>query len=161
MIMIKPAFSNWKEVDEKTALEFATHLYKGMKCSNIIEYINTEKLKGISFTEKELVKKNILKIEKIPKEQVQISKNIINRKKGKYLHEMTKDERKEYELLLNKQCRLEMKIKLEADIMRDLIVCNMMGESSKPYLMELKKIIDDTLNKIAIIEMKKKINRKN
>ena len=48
-----------------------------------------------------------------------------------------------------------MKLKLEADIMRDIIVCNLMKEDARVYLLELKKIIDDTLNKIEVARYEK------
>ena len=71
----------------------------------------------------------------------------------RYLETIT--QRKEYEILLNRTAREEMKLKLEADIMRDIIVCNLMKEDARVYLLELKKIIDDTLNKIEVARYEK------
>ena len=157
MIQIKTRFNGWKEVDEKTALEFATHLYNGTTQKNMLDYINSEKLNGISFTEEQLIHNiNSLKTEIISDKPIQVCReNIKQEKKGKTLDEMTGEERKEYEILLNRTAREEMKLKLEADIMRDIIVCNLMKEDARVYLLELKKIIDDTLNKIEVARYEK------
>ena len=157
MIQIKTRFNGWKEVDEKTALEFATHLYNGATQKNMIDYINSEKLNGISFTEEQLIHNiNSFKTEIISDKPIQVCReNIKQEKKGKTLDEMTGEERKEYEILLNRTAREEMKLKLEADIMRDIIVCDLMKEDARVYLLELKKIIDDTLNKIEVARYEK------
>jgi hypothetical protein len=148
MAQIKTHYSGWKEVEQKIALDYAKHLYNSLTCRNRLNYINTEMLKGISFAEEQLIEKNnTLKIERLPKERMQIYKNI-KQEKGKTLDEMTKEEKKEYELLLNKMAREEMKLKLLADINMNFIICQFTGENPKLYLMELKEIIDDTLNKL-------------
>lgn len=57
MIEIKPIFSDWKTVTEKQALDFARFIFKNimtMLDKEKVEYINKEKIRGISFTEEEL-----------------------------------------------------------------------------------------------------------
>jgi len=58
MIEIKTHFNDWKETDEKTALEYAKFLYNSITTKiNKIDYINNERIKGIRFTEKDLIRK--------------------------------------------------------------------------------------------------------
>ena len=83
MIQIKTCFNGWKEVDEKTALEFATHLYNGATQKNMIDYINSEKLNGILFTEEQLIHNiNSFKTEIISDKPIQVCKEKIKQEKA-------------------------------------------------------------------------------
>lgn len=58
MIQVKTHFYNWKEVDYNTALEYARYLYESITTKSgkeKVDYINNNKLRGISFTEEQLV----------------------------------------------------------------------------------------------------------
>lgn len=54
---------------------------------------------------------------------------------------------KECEIALNKLAREEMKLKLLADIRINFEVCQFTGENPMNYLIELKEIIDEFINR--------------
>lgn len=54
MIEVKPIYGGWKEVTEEQAKEFVLHIIKNqnaIKPSKINEYINKNKLRGITVEE--------------------------------------------------------------------------------------------------------------
>ncbi len=57
-IQVKAIFSGWVEVTREEAIEFARQLYSSittMEGQKLIDYINTEKLKGVKVTRKDLI----------------------------------------------------------------------------------------------------------
>lgn len=65
MIEIKTLFKGWIPVSKERALEYAKKLYYGiktMKEDECVEYINTKKIRGISFTREELENKKVDRI---------------------------------------------------------------------------------------------------
>lgn len=59
MIQIKAIFSDWKEVTKKEALDFARYSFKNITTmqDEEVDYINENKLRGITFTKKEMMGK--------------------------------------------------------------------------------------------------------
>ena len=56
-IEIKPLFDGWKEVTEEQALEYAKTLYKNITTKvddEKVIYINTNRIRGITFTKEQL-----------------------------------------------------------------------------------------------------------
>ena len=54
MIEIKSLFGGWKKVDKETALKYSRHIYSNATAiKDKVSYINSERLKGIKFTEEE------------------------------------------------------------------------------------------------------------
>ena len=53
MIEIKTHFTDWHEVDRRTALRYAALLYNGMNCRGKIKKLHSH-IRGVSFTDKEL-----------------------------------------------------------------------------------------------------------
>lgn len=61
MIEIKTLFDGWIPATKEKALDYAKFLYKSvmtMSDYKLVEYINTKKIRGISFTKEELEVKN-------------------------------------------------------------------------------------------------------
>jgi len=57
MIELKPIYGEWIPVTKEKALDYARFQYKNiatMKDEELIKYINTKKIRGISFNEEEL-----------------------------------------------------------------------------------------------------------
>lgn len=58
MIQVKAPVTGWHKADRETALKIAKFYYNRIACvQDKIGYINTHKLRGISFTENDVVTK--------------------------------------------------------------------------------------------------------